>query len=140
MDSPAMQTLLLAYDGSEGSRRAVETAVLLAERFSSRIIVVVAFPAYPRIASPSKEDAKEIHAARETGESLVAELTDRGIEAELDVLEGPAAEAIIRAAEARDADLIVVGSRGYGQFRGLLLGSVSDRVVHYAERPVLIAR
>ena len=63
-----------------------------------------------------------------------------GISAETDVLEGPPAEALLNAAEAHEADLIVVGSRGFGQFKGLLLGSTSDHVVHYATIPVLVAR
>ncbi len=55
-----------------------------------------------------------------------------------DLLEGPPADAIVRAAAACRADLIVMGARGRGAFRGLL-GSVSTRVLHHAPCPVLIA-
>ncbi len=140
MGSEPLGTIVLAYDGSEGSHKAVEYAERLAARETTQIIVVVAFPAYPRVTSPSKDDARDIREAREAAEQLVEELRRRGFNAQADVLEGPAAGAIIRAGDAHEADLIIVGSRGFGYFTGLLLGSVSDRVVHYSTRPVLVAR
>ena len=53
------------------------------------------------------------------------------------LLEGPPARAIVAAADARDADEIVVGSRGFGRLRGVL-GSVSHAVLHEADRPVVV--
>jgi nucleotide-binding universal stress UspA family protein len=61
-------------------------------------------------------------------------------EVEEDLLEGPAATAVLSAAEAHKADLIVLGTRGMGAFKGLLMGSVGTRVVHYAACPVMIVR
>jgi nucleotide-binding universal stress UspA family protein len=132
--------ILLAYDGSEGAEKALDMARTLARRFSANILVVVAFDQLPRVSSPSAEDMRHIHESRAVADRISKLLRDEGIEAESDVLEGPAADAIINAAEARDIDLIVMGSRGFGQFRGLLLGSVSDRVLHYANVPVLVTR
>ncbi len=63
-----------------------------------------------------------------------------GIDVEPEVLEGPGPKAILNVAETRDADLIVVGSRGLGAVRGLLLGSVSERVIRLAKCPVLVVR
>jgi nucleotide-binding universal stress UspA family protein len=57
-----------------------------------------------------------------------------------DVLEGPATDAILRAAEARKPDLIVIGARGLGTWQGLLLGSVSMAVTQRAECPVLVVK
>jgi nucleotide-binding universal stress UspA family protein len=135
-----MGKILLAYDGSDGSGRALDMARALAQRFSSVILVVSAFPPMPRVTSPSQEDVREIHEYREMAEKICALLRKEGLKAEADVLEGPPADAIVKAAEAHDVDLVVMGSRGYGQFKGLLLGSVSDRVVHYAPVPVLVVR
>lgn len=57
-----------------------------------------------------------------------------------EILEGPAAEAILQVAETHRSDLIVMGSRGLGRFTGLLLGSQSQKVVQHASCPVLIVR
>jgi nucleotide-binding universal stress UspA family protein len=57
-----------------------------------------------------------------------------------DLLEGPAAEAILSAAATRNSDLIVMGSRGMGSLKGMVFGSVSTRVAHYAPCPVMVVR
>lgn len=140
MGTPRFKTILLGYDGSEGSRKAVDVATELARTYQASIIVVCAFHHMPRVTQPTPDDFADIHEARTLADALVKELGLLGIPAEADVLEGPPAEALLNAAEAREADLMVVGSRGFGQFKGLLLGSTSDRVVHYATIPVLVAR
>jgi nucleotide-binding universal stress UspA family protein len=53
---------------------------------------------------------------------------------------GDPREALLEVARSENADLIVVGSRGLGAVAGALLGSVSSKVVHHADRPVLVAR
>jgi nucleotide-binding universal stress UspA family protein len=65
---------------------------------------------------------------------------ERHVEYETELLEGSPAKAILEFARSRDADLIVVGSRGLGAIKGALLGSVSSEIVHQADRPVLVAR
>ena len=57
-----------------------------------------------------------------------------------EVLEEPAADAILRVAEVRQPDLIVMGSRGHGAVASLLLGSVSHRVLAHAYVPVTVVR
>ncbi|MCZ7553072.1 MAG: universal stress protein [Anaerolineales bacterium] len=57
-----------------------------------------------------------------------------------DILEGPPAEAILSVIQARTIDLIVMGTRGRSQLTGLLLGSVSQKVVMYATCPVMLVR
>jgi nucleotide-binding universal stress UspA family protein len=52
--------------------------------------------------------------------------------------EGPEAESILKVAESCKADLIVMGSRGFGAVKGLLVGSVSRKVIHYATCPVMV--
>jgi nucleotide-binding universal stress UspA family protein len=56
---------------------------------------------------------------------------------ELELVDGSPAEALVNVAEARDADEIAVGSRGFGRVRGAL-GSVSHDVLHRADRPVVV--
>lgn len=140
MAAVRFKKILLGYDGSDGSRKAVDLAAELARTYKASIIVVCAFHPMPRVTQPDPDDFKEIHEARALADELVEKLKASGIDAEPDVLEGPPPEALLNAAEAHKADLIVVGSRGFGQFKGLLLGSTSDRIVHYATIPVLVAR
>ena len=59
---------------------------------------------------------------------------------ETEQLEGPVAEAVLTAVEARPVDLIVMGARGLGRLRGLLLGSQSQKVVAHAPCPVLVVK
>ncbi len=80
-------------------------------------------------------DAYQGH-GREVLRSL-EEQSDLGVELTTTLLEGPAARAIVAAADARDADEIVIGSRGFGAIRGVL-GSVSHAVLHEADRPVVV--
>ena len=88
------------------------------------------------------ETARFIERAMNKGREMLAEATlhlhDTGIEFSTDTVEGPAAEAILRIAQLEDCDLIVMGSRGLGMVQGLLLGSVSYRVLHHATIPVLV--
>jgi len=56
------------------------------------------------------------------------------------VIEGDPAKGIVRSAQDRDVDLVVLGARGLGTLGRLLLGSVSETVLHHAGRPVLIVR
>jgi len=140
MGTSGFQTILVGYDGSDGSRKAVDMAAGLAQTYRAAIIVVSAFHPLPRVSEPSTDDFREIHEARVRADELVKELEHTGISAETDVLEGPPAEALLNAANAHEADLIVVGSRGFGQIKGLVLGSTSNHVVHNATIPVLVVR
>lgn len=140
MQNGLFDTIVLGYDGSEHSKKAVGLARALARAHDATIVVVHAFPHVPRVIVPSRDDSYEIHDAHALAEGLAQQLKLEGLRAEADVLEGPAAEAILNAADAHHADLIIVGSRGLGQFKGLLIGSQSNRVVQYATVPVLVAR
>ena len=136
--------ILVGVDSSECSRTALRWAAGLARRLGYRLHVVEAWE-YPRdtvvrigrVELPSPEDADELLLGH-LGE-LVAEVADDRLEVAVDVLRGPASEAILRAADDR-ARMIVVGSRGLGGFRGLLLGSVSRQLCEHAPCPVTVVR
>ena len=81
-----------------------------------------------------------LEAYQEHGRQLLQSLEDEhelNAELETSLLEGPAARAIAAAADARDADEIVVGSRGFGPVRGVL-GRVSPAVLHETDRVVVV--
>ena len=132
-----IKTILLGYDGSEGAEQAARLASAVARHNSAGIVVVTAFPVHT---DPMGEKAGEKSVeAHDMAQQLVLKLQAAGIEAEPDALEGHSSEALLRAAEAHDADLIVVGRRGHGLTAGLLLGSTSEDVVRRAKVPVLVA-
>jgi nucleotide-binding universal stress UspA family protein len=81
---------------------------------------------------------------KQKGEVIIKDACRRlgqiSFEVEEDLLEGPATEAILSVVEARNADLVVMGTRGMGSLKGLLFGSVSSKVTHYAPCSVLVVR
>lgn len=149
MERWEIKTILLGYDGSEGAKRAAELAATLAQQNNARVVVMTAFPHHSRVrefvrgrpylGKTDEEISFELATASDTAHELVQEYEAAGIAAEADVLEGPASEAILRAAEAHEADLIVLGRRGLGVTAGLLLGATSEYVVRRAKTPVLVA-
>ncbi len=136
------QKILLAYDGSESARRAAQLAKDLARRFQAEMRVVCCFdPIPPYLGDPDMQRALNKHIG--TAERNMAEVVEAiGDEVDLrqEVLEGPAAEAILEVARTRESDLIVMGTRGMGRLSGLLMGSVSQKVVGHAPCPVLLTR
>ncbi len=135
--------ILIAYDGSAHSQRALEYARALAQTFAAQLIVVHVFHPIPKEwGTPFKEQAEAhvIGAAEKTIREVRAKLVNESFEVITEMLEGPPAEAILRVAEARGCDLIVMGSRGLGELKATLLGSVSNKVLHHSVAPVLIVK
>jgi nucleotide-binding universal stress UspA family protein len=137
----AFTNILVAYDGSEHSRKALDTAVKVTQCSNGKLKVLYVFDKVPLVLGDD-ETARFIERAMNKGRERLAEATlhlrDSGIAFDTDTVEGPAAEAILRVAKLEGCDLIVMGSRGLGMVQGLLLGSVSYRVLHHATIPVLI--
>lgn len=135
--------ILVAYDGSPHSDRALDTALALAKYTQSELVLVHAHDKIPSyLGDPNFQQA--VNRAVIAGRELLGTAAERaraaGAQVTTNVLEGPPAEAILRVAEAERCDLIVMGSRGLGQLKGLLLGSVSERVLQHATIPVMIVR
>jgi nucleotide-binding universal stress UspA family protein len=134
--------ILIAYDGSEASRKAFETALTLAVQHNAELFVLsVARP--PEVADEVETEAV-IENARQHHRRMLAELKPalaaKKIKAHLEVAVGHPAQQIIYDADRHGVDLIVVGDRGRSKFARLLLGSVSKQVVQYAARAVLVVR
>jgi nucleotide-binding universal stress UspA family protein len=104
---------------------------------------VIAYDPIPTyLGEPNLQNAidarmKEAEAVLEQARTIVGKIPG---EVRAEIMEGPPADAILRVAETRGSDLIVMGSRGLGQITGLLLGSQSQKVVNHAPCPVLIVR
>lgn len=131
--------ILLATDASGPSRRAVALAGDIARDHASEVIVL---HAVPRVVSSSGTlDLEEPESAREIVEASVRELKDGGVSARgelIRVLQGHLARGIVESAASANADVIVMGARGKSDFGGLFLGGVTQRVLHLAERPVIV--
>lgn len=135
-----IKIIVLGYDGSEGSDKALRLASTLARKTNARTIVVSVFDklhVYNAVDGP--REARVVGRAQDVAGEAVLKLQAAGVDAEPDAAEGSAGEALLAAADARQADLIVVGRRGHGLLAGLLLGSTSEYVVRRAKVPVLVA-
>lgn len=137
------ETILVALDGSEQSLLALKYAKELAETHHAKMIMIHAYPntsdlrdvpGYEKLVSQRKNFGQKIldHARNQMG--------DVSFEVEEDLLEGPAADAVLSVAGTRKADLIVLGTRGMGTLKGVIFGSVSNKVMHYAPCPVMVVR
>ncbi len=139
-----METIVVGVDGSEGSRAALALAAREASLRKARLRVVVVWevPATAYGGGFALVDSNAFDPLRTQSEKLADEslatvrTSHPSVDCEAVVLEGQPAEALLGAAA--DAALIVVGSRGLGGFKRLVLGSVSDQVVHHAGCPVLV--
>lgn len=132
--------ILVALDGSPNSREALAMAVDLAQQYRATIELLHAFPhVSDLLGTPQYEHLLEARSA--IGSQILETMRQQvppALTTELQLLEGPAASAILRVADEDGCDLIVLGSRGYGQLAGILLGSVSNTVAQRARCPVLI--
>lgn len=133
-----MKRILVAYDGGEPARRALETTVELARLTGASVTVVSVVPFHPGRIGGDPWDSAEDH----TQELLDARhiLEERGVEVELLEPIGDPAERIEAIAEKGQYDTIVLGSRGLGTVGRVLQGSVSGHVATHAKATVIIAR
>ena len=137
-------SIIVALDGSEQSMLALEHARAIAECFGSKLILVHAFP-HTSDLRDSIEYNNLVALRIKRGEEIIEIAREQlgrttSIEVDEDLLEGPASEAILSAAATRNSDLIVMGSRGMGSLKGIVFGSVSTKVSHYAGCPVMVVR
>jgi nucleotide-binding universal stress UspA family protein len=133
------KTIVLALDGSEGSESAIPIAVELARRDGAKIVVA---HVEERIAgkggSTVHGDEDQVQAGvRAQVDKLRADGIDTSLEMRTTMLGGPGHQ-IEEIAKQVGADLIVTGTRGHSAVAGLLLGSVTHRLLHIAGRPVLV--
>ncbi len=113
--------------------RSLESTPFFAEAGASGV-----FP----IPGEALEDIEELatKAAQLAAQRVLDEIADLAHESQIMIRRGSAAEEIVHAAEELRANLIVMGSRGWGAMRSVFLGSVSERVLHSARCAVLVVR
>lgn len=133
-----MEKILIAYDGTEPSKRALATAAALGKAFGAPLGVISVVPRRPGRFPIDPWDDRTVHA----GELLEARdlLRAQGLEAELIEPVGDPAEMIEQVAEKGGYDMVVVGARGLGAIGRFLQGSVSEHVATHAAATVVVAR
>ena len=146
-----MKKLLIAYDGSDASKKAIDLALKCADNDDEIIILTVipaelAKSAFTNMLLPTidlssivksgsfKEKAME--SLRKVAKSIEGEVkkVDVAVEA------GDPADEILLASKKYESDIIIVGYKGYGKEGRFLLGSVTDKVVRHASKSVLVVR
>lgn len=145
-----MMRILLATDGSPHAMRAAAFAARLAREIGEVEVTLVNVGHVPSVAlgGPGAGAMVDFGILEEGLERAGREILDTtahefaGVDAPIvkEYRRGDPAGQILEAAKDRAADLIVLGSRGLGQLGGLIIGSVSERVLHGAHTPVLIVR
>ncbi len=137
-----MRHILVAVDGSPGSRLAVTEGLALARATGADVTFVAVRHRIKLLGKPyyQRKLSEQLARLRPGLESAMEEASSEGVEAEAEMLEGDVVEAILRAAIYREADLIVVGTRELGPVAGAVLGSVSKALVELAPMPVLVAK
>lgn len=152
------EKILVPMDHSEHSQRAFNVATQIAKKFGAKITlihvysvgitpVVVPEPSTLTVGIPISRPeyiSQWTEAAREAGSRILAEAENKAkaekVEVDSMLREGHTVQEIVQASKEGNFDLIVMGARGVSHVREMLLGSVTDGVMHHATCPVLILR
>jgi nucleotide-binding universal stress UspA family protein len=149
--------ILVPLDGSEHSLKALDMAIQIAKKFSGKITLVNVYSvvAVPMMPEPSMATAgipvmaapdisKLIEATQKVGNRILDDGEQRVKAAKVEVNrlleEGHTVQQIVRVAKEGNFELIVMGARGISRIREMLLGSVSDGVIHHVACPVLVVK
>jgi nucleotide-binding universal stress UspA family protein len=137
------ERILVAIDGSAGAQKALEKAVELTKltgAYLGALAVEGRLPAYAATVGEVEEVKKEKDSFFEAlARSVEAFAESKGVDLEVDVRPGHAAELIVHYAKAHDFDLVILGHKGHF-LEDYLLGSTADRVAHHAHCPVMIVK
>jgi nucleotide-binding universal stress UspA family protein len=131
-----MKKILVAYDGSDPAKRALEQAAELAQAMGARLTIVSVVPIRPR-PSPADPWDDTITHADELAEAK-ALLATRKVECDLLEPPGDPAQTIEQIAEEGAYDMVILGSRGLGTAQRLVQGSVSEHVARHAKSTIVI--
>lgn len=149
LNKSPFQRILCAVDGSENSVRAAEYAANLATLSGGTVVLMSAYHV--------PNEMKSLELQMGAGQSFIDRVRNRfadkhkvtlgqisedlmgqSIKVETTLQEGAPGPAIVKTVKQLDCDVVVVGSRGAGDFKRFLLGSVSDYVVHHSKVPCLV--
>jgi len=141
----AIRHILCPIDFSDFSRHALDHAVAVARRYESTLTLLHVYPLTPSMAyAPGTPvlpvvvpTPADLEALRVSMKRFAESETDASVPMQFDMGEGDAATEILARATAMPSDLIVMGTHGRSGFERLVLGSVTEKVIHKAPCPVL---
>lgn len=135
--------ILVAIDGSSFSDKVIVKAIEYAQLQNAEVVFVYCHKKYPKLLGQPYRD-HFISAIKDETEEIVRKYLDMLDKADIPylerLLEGPAGAVIPDVAETENCELIVMGSRGLSNLQGLIIGSVTHRVLHTAKCPVLVIK
>jgi nucleotide-binding universal stress UspA family protein len=146
-----MKKMLVAYDGSDASKKAVETVVKCSNK-NDEITLLTVIPAelaessFTKMLLPTIDLSSIVKSgsfkekAMESLQKISKQLEHEVLKVNTIVESGDPADEILITAKKVGADIIVVGYKGYGKEGRFLLGSVTDKVVRHASTSVLVVR
>ena len=141
-----MKKILVPVDGLETCQKTFDTAISLSEKFGSELVVLYVKPIVDPLSHPSYlalEEHSDIHIediAKDIAEKATDKLQGDGRTVYTVVESGDPASTIIDVASRENCDMIVMCTHGMGAVKRFFLGSVTNKVVHHAEVPVLVVR
>lgn len=138
------QKILVPLDGSEHSSRALEVAIQLAKQLKCKLVLLTVYSMVAASGSSPELSLMAIDASRDRGKEILKKaeetVNSEMIEVETELAAGTAVEAIVEKSKEGKFDMIVMGARGLGTMKKLLIGSVSEGVIKNSPCPVLIVR
>jgi nucleotide-binding universal stress UspA family protein len=137
--------VLVPVDGSENSHKALDAALLLSEKLGAKVTAIHVMEDMPVLHIQSEKLLRELLDAYKKEIQLILSkcseiATKKGLTINTELLQGNPASTILNYCEKAKYDIIVMGSRGMGMFKEMLLGSVSSKIIHYSCCPVMIIR
>ena len=136
--------ILVAFDGSKQAEKALKCALDYARKAKASVSIIYVAERIPLPISPTNSTyivQQELKAVGELEMKKAGHIARKaGVKARLEVVEGHPVDEIIKYAKNGGFDLIVVGNRGMSGVERLLLGSVSDSVIHHAHCAVLVVK
>ena len=146
-----MKKLLIAFDGSEASNKAVEMAMKCANK-EDEILILTVIPAaltesaFTNMLLPTIDLSSVVESgsfkekAMENISKVAKEIEGKVSKVDVAVESGDPADEILLVAKKSESDIIIIGYKGYGKEGRFLLGSVTDKVVRHASKSVLVVR
>ncbi|MBA3293991.1 MAG: universal stress protein [Geodermatophilaceae bacterium] len=131
-------SIILGYDESPGARRALTTAIDLADRVDEVLVLVYGVAPPGGVGDEHRTYQEALtEMGRTATEHAVAQAESAGVPTVVEIIADKPAQAIIAAADKHDAQVIVVGTYGESPLRGAMLGSTPHKLLHLSSRPVL---